>query len=187
MSRLGGFWIGMAIVTGVANYGLKQMVQGTANDLASVQRKTIAEQKEIHELQADWTFLNQPELLADLNKRYIGLTPVSPKQVGVPVDNIPMRPIAPQPQPEPPIAALDAPAAAPVAEVTPLDQPEPQPAVVAAPRTVPATPAAAAPLPIVRAAAIAPSPAVLHVAAASTPASTPGSLDALFAQVAGDR
>jgi hypothetical protein len=178
MSRLGGFWIGMAIVTGVANYGLKQMVQGTANDLASVQRKTIAEQKEIHELQADWTFLNQPELLADLNKRYIGLAPVTPKQVGVAIDSIPLRPAAAPPESPPQIAALDAPPEAATAQITPLDLPDP---ALAAPP--------AGPLPIVRAVASGAAPAPVLRVAAGTPSRAPvsPSIDALFAQAAGDR
>jgi len=122
------------------------MVQGTANDLTAVQRKTVAEQKEIHELQADWTFLNQPELLGDLNKRYVGLVPVAPKRVGALIDNIPMRP-TPPPQPEP--------APQPAATVAP-DSAQ-QTAQETAPNAIPleaeAASTALAPLPIVHVAA----------------------------------
>jgi hypothetical protein len=184
MSRLGGFWIGMALISGVSNYGVKQMVQGTANELSAVQRKTVAEQKEIHELQADWTFLTQPELLADLNKRYIGLVPMSPKQAGTNIDTIPLRPPPPleptsqiaaatpiqEPAPMPPTSV-----AGPMPEppqIVPLDTDAAAPSPAPTPAPVVRTAAAAAPLPIVRAATVPVRPA---------------SIDALFAQVAGDR
>jgi hypothetical protein len=200
MSKFGGLWVGMALIAGVTNYAVKQMVQSTANELGAVQRKTVAEQKEIHELSADWTFLNQPELLADLNKRYVGLVPMSPKQVGALIDNIPLRPAAPTPlDPAPEIAE-----AAPVS-VTPSGTPDqvvaldPPPlpvtqAAFAAPvpaRAMPMPPTAAAPVAVAAPAAVSPPAPIVRVAAPApsrppAPAS-PASLDALFAQVAGGR
>jgi len=167
MSRLGGaFWFVLVIATGVTNFVVKQTVQNLDDELANVRRKTIAEQKEIHELSADWTFLNQPELLADLNKRYVGLASVSPKQIVAGIDSLPLRPVAPPPPDAPPLAPVIAapppPTAPQVVAVTPLDAP-PAPTPVGAPVTAPG--------PIVR------------VAAAPAPAAA--SLDALFAQVAG--
>jgi hypothetical protein len=186
MSRLGSFWIGMALISGVVNYGVKQIVQGTANELSTVQKKTIEEQKEIHELSADWTFLNQPELLADLNKRYVGLVPVSPKQVTTSIDALPLRP-PPAPEPEPQIAMAMQPPASPIAEpaapASTASAPAPTPAAA------PASAAAPAPITIRRAAApvLANNPAPIVEVAAAAPTRAAPSLDALFAQVAGDR
>jgi len=158
MRRFGGvFWIAIALVAGVANYAVKQTVQGLDDELNNVRRKTLAEQKQIHDLTAEWTYLNRPELLADLNRRYLGLVAIAPKQERVSIDDIPVRPAAP------PTATTDLQTAA----ATALE---------------PAPPAAA---PLVPVAATAPAPTASQPAAPTKP--KPASLDALFAQVAGDR
>jgi hypothetical protein len=175
--RLSGlFWIVVVLAAGATNFVVKSTVQGLDDELANVRRKTIAEQKETHELTADWTFLNQPELLADLNRRYVGLVPMSPKQVETAIDAIPLRPVAPPPpapaEAEPQVAAATPPAPQ-IAAETPTVNPAPAPAA----RTLPPAPAAnPTPPPIVRVAAVMP----------PRPVTSP-SLDALFAQVAGDR
>jgi hypothetical protein len=155
----GIFWIIIAVVTGVANYGVKHVVQSLDDELSSVRRKTITAQKQIHELSAEWTYLNQPELLADLNHRYLGLTPVTPKQLQRNIADIPLRP-------------------APPLEAAPETTPEPQ--IVAATPTPPSTPAPAP-------AAIVPVVAAAAPSAAPVQMQSPGSLDALFALVAGGR
>jgi len=117
MSRFSGlFWCVLALAAGMANFFVAHTVQGLDEELTNVQRKTIAAQKEIHELTADWTFLNQPELLADLNRRYVGLVPISPKQVAASIDDIPLRPAPPPAPPEPEVAAapVSPPTAAPI-------------------------------------------------------------------------
>jgi len=168
MRRPGGlFWIAMAFVAGIGNYAVKQMVQGLDDELNAVKKKTVAAQKQIHDLTAEWTYLNQPELLADLNRRYLGLVAVSPKQEHANIADLPMRP-APPPDAAPPqtVAALaPAPADPPPAAALPTAPPKAAP-------IVPISTPAAAPL--------APQPA-----APSRPKS-PASLDAIFAQVAGD-
>jgi hypothetical protein len=170
MSRFGGaFWFVLVIASGVTNFVVKKNVQNLDDQLAHVRHKTVDEQKKIHELTADWTFLNQPELLADLNNRYVHLGPLSPKQVESSLDKIPLRP-APPPQDAAPQIASAAP--------TPPTAPPPTPQAAA---PVPA--AAPARAPIVPVSATVPAP----VRAQSTPAAHPASLDALFAQAAGDR
>jgi hypothetical protein len=154
----GVFWIAIAVFAGVTNYAVKHVVQGLDDELSSVRRKTVAEQKQIHELNAEWTYLNQPELLADLNRRYVGLGPVAPKQLQHNIAEIPLRPPPPEATPEPQVAA------APTPQPTPASPPTPPPAaVIPVVATAPPTPSASA----------RPQP--------------PGSLDALFAQVSGGR
>src|SRR5205823_6782418 len=70
---------------------------------------TIAEQQEIHILRAEWTALNQPERLAELNRRFLSLAAVAPKQLQRKLEDIPLRPV---PQPAEPLIAA-APEAAP--------------------------------------------------------------------------
>ena len=157
----GAFWIVAAFAAGVGNYAVKQVVQGLDDDLTNVRKKIVAEQKQIHDLTAEWTYLNQPELLADLNRRYLGLVPIAPKQERVGIDEIAMR-SAPAPlQSGPEIQAVAATAM-------------PPPATKMAAATPPAIAPASAPVA---------APAAPPIADKAKPVS----LDALFAQVAGSR
>lgn len=206
MSRLGGaFWFLLVLATGATNFLVKQTVQGLDDQLTQTRRKTTEDQKKIHDLTADWTFLNQPELLADLNNRYVHLTAMSPKQVVTNLDGIPMRPTPPPEDAAPPaIAAVSAPAPAPALASIPIDAPAPTqvaaasppppgsaraPVVAAAPNS---TRAPAEPLSLISAAHAATAPAAAPVARPqpAAPAATvtaPQSLDGIFAQVAGNR
>jgi hypothetical protein len=169
MSRLGGaFWFILVIVSGATNFVVKQKVQTLDDQLNSVRHQAVAEQKKIHELTADWTVLNQPELLASLNNRYVHLVQMSPKQVVASADALPLRPVPPP--------SLDV--APPVAEAAPPPFPPPVlPTAAVVPVSVvgPPRPPIAAPI----------------AAAAARPQAAPpthsASLDGLFAQVTGDR
>jgi type V secretory pathway adhesin AidA len=176
MRRPGGlFWLAIAFVAGIGNYTVKQFVQGLDDELNSVRKKTVAEQKQIHDLTAEWTYLNQPELLADLNKRYLGLVAVTPKQERASIDDLPMRPPPPPDAPPAPLQVATAAPAAPVPAPPPAPAPTPTPAKTA----VPVVPVAAS-----TPADVAPPAAQPRPAVPARPKSP--SLDALFAQVAGD-
>jgi hypothetical protein len=191
MSRFGIVWFILVIASGMTNFLVKQNVQGLDDQLSAVRKKTVVEQKAIHELTADWTFLNQPELLADLNNRYVHLAAVAPKQVITSLDSIPLRPAPPPAQSQE--------AAPQIAEAEP-----PLPLTITAPRPPAAVamsiPVAASPTPIVPIASPAPvrqpaAPlAVIASAHAAEPPAAPtprpakqASLDGLFTQVAGER
>jgi len=206
MSRLGGaFWFVLVIVSGVTNFVVKQTVQGLDDQLTSVRRQTVAEQKKIHELTADWTYLNQPELLTDLNNRYVHLVQVSPKQVQTSLDNIPLRQppaqtLDPAPQiamatsaaaPPPSSAAVAPPAPTAAATLTPPATTPVAPLTPPMPAPSPAAPSPAPIVPVSAAASVhmAAAPAASEPTPARPPATAPraASLDSLFAQVAGDR
>src|SRR5690242_6471649 len=125
-------WLALVAVTGFATFKVKYAVQDIEEELNKARRQTIAEQQEIHVLRAEWTALTQPERLADLNRRFLSLAAVTPKQLQRKIDEIPLRLV---PEPEPVIAA--APAPEPAAPAT----------AVAAATPVAATPVAAAPVP----------------------------------------
>lgn len=160
----GAFWIAVAFAAGVGNYAVKQMVQGLDDNLTNVRRKIVAEQKQIHDLTAEWTYLNQPELLADLNRHYLGLVPIAPKQERGGIDEIAMRAAPPPSDGAPEVQSAAAAPLPPVATtkmaaaIVPISAPAPGP-----------LPASASPSPF----------------AADKP--KPVSLDALFEQVAGSR
>lgn len=184
MTRLGGaFWFVLVIASGVTNFVVKQTVQGLDDKLTSVRRQTIVEQKKIHELTADWTYLNQPELLTNLNNRYVHLVQLSPKQVQASLDYIPLRPAPTQTLDTAPQIAMAAPVEMPAPEAAP-----PTPAPAAAP-SPPATPSLAPIVPVSAAPAHTAGPPAASEPAPARPAPTPrtASLDSLFAQVSGDR
>jgi hypothetical protein len=201
MSRLGGaFWFILVVASGMTNFLVKQTVQGLDEQLNAVKKKTVAEQKAIHELTADWTFLNQPELLADLNNRYVHLGSVAPRQVIASVDAIALRP-TPPPLPEPPPMVMQPPPIAPMASAPPppapiipvaasqpahLPTPQPTPAVASQPMPAPMPVPPAIPIAPVAAASLMHAPTAPPPAAPPRPAK-PASLDGLFAQVTGDR
>ena len=99
-------WLSLVAVTGFATFKVKYAVQDIEEELSKVRRQTIAEQQEIHVLRAEWTALTQPERLADLNRRFLSLAAVAPKQLLGKIEDIPLRLV---PEPEPVIAAAPAP------------------------------------------------------------------------------
>ena len=190
MSRLGAlFWLALVATTGFAMFTVKYTVQNLEDELKRVHKQTVAEQLEIRVLNAEWTYLTQPERLAELNRQFLALTPITIKQLQRTIGELPERP--PAPATEPVAESVSAPAG-----VVPTGA-VPSPAAAAAPLPVtPAvlsTPAAAAAAkaspavvgPAVVGPAVA-SPAVVSPAVVS-PAGRSRSLDALFSQVAGGR
>jgi len=153
------FWLMLVVAAGFTTFKVKYAVQDIEDELNRVRKHTIAEQQEIRVLTAEWTYLNQPERLAELNRRFLSLVPVVPKQLQRPVADIALRP----PAAADVVLASSAEVAAP-----------PQDQAISA-NAPPATPAvltaAGKPAAILR----------MAKAAASSPAP---SLDALIAQIA---
>jgi len=188
------FWLALVAVTGFATFKVKYAVQDIEDQLNKVRRHTIAEQQEIHVLRAEWTALNQPERLADLNRRFLSLAAVAPKQLQRKIEDIPLRPV-PEPA-EPVIAAAPAPEAnpAPAAPVDQLDTSTVAPVAAAAPKPAIAnlqliSAAEAAPVVAAQATlkpALGKTEARPQVAKAS-PANKPRSLDRLISDIAEGR
>jgi len=171
VNRLGiAFWLVLAAGTGAAMFGVKYTVQNLDDELARVRKQTVAEQLELRVLNAEWTYLTQPERLAELNRQFLSLAPITIKQLQHTIAELPMRPPPPE---EPAVAAATPappqplPAASGELAATPVSLRSDEPAAPAMARaaTAPAVPRAA-PAPAARASR---------------------ALDALFAQIAGDR
>lgn len=166
MSRLGAvFWLLLVLATALTTFKVKYAVQEIEDELNKMRKHTVAEQQEIRVLTAEWTYLTQPERLADLNRRFLSLAPVGPKQLQRGIADIALRPVP------------AAPAAPDVLVASNPDPAAPKPAVSAAPAVAPVTPVAAA--------AANPAPAV-RFAKAGDP-SIAGSIDDLIAQIAETR
>ena len=158
MTRLGTvFWVALVLTAGFTTFKVKYAVQDIEDELNRVRRQTIAEQQEIRVLTAEWTYLNQPERLTELNRRFLGLASITTKQLQRSIEEIPLR--APAAPPDVLVEAT-ADATAPEAAATPL----------------PVTPAALGPAPA--------GTAVPVQLAKAGPAQTASSLDALIAQIA---
>jgi len=131
------FWLALVCATGFATFKVKYAVQDIEEELNRVRKQTVIEHQEIHLLRAEWTTLNQPERLADLNRRILSLAAMAPKQLQHTVEDVPLRPI-----PAPPdtlIAAAPAVLAAPAVP----EPAEPQLAAGEAPPARPEKPLAA--------------------------------------------
>ena len=132
MTRLGAvFWLVLVLVAGFTTFKVKYAVQDIEDELNRVRKQTIAEQQEIRVLNAEWTYLSQPERLAELNRRFLGLAAITAKQLQRGIAEIPLRaPAAPpdvlveaSPDPDAAQAAATLLPAAPVA-LSPAPAPE---------------------------------------------------------------
>jgi hypothetical protein len=168
MNRISALvWLLLVVLSGFATFKAKYAVQDLEDQLHRARRQTIAEQQEIRVLNAEWTYLNQPERLAELNRRFLSLVPIATKQLEHRIDDVPMRP---PPAPEMLVAAAPNPAA-----------PNPAP-----PQLQPAaagTWISRSPPPVV-AATFNPSAAVPPLRLAKAGPASFGSLNALIAQIA---
>lgn len=84
MSLIDSMWFGLVLAVAIALFMLKYEVQGLEDDLAERQAEIEHHAKAIHVLKAEWTFLNDPERLKRLSKKYLDLGPVSPDRIVLP-------------------------------------------------------------------------------------------------------
>jgi hypothetical protein len=141
-------WLALVAATGFATYKVKYAVQDIEEELARVRKQTVVEQQEIHILNAEWTALNQPDRLAELNRRFLSLAAIGAKQLQRSIEEIPLRPppavppdtlIAAAPEAPPPAVAPGAVAATATAAPvkTPPAKAAPRPQLAAAPVQLP--------------------------------------------------
>lgn len=106
MIRLGAlFWLVLVSTTGFAMFGVKYQVQALEDELAWINRATMAEDHEIRVLDAEWAYLTRPETLEAMNRQFLSLAPISTKQLRTTVADLPMRPAPPAPPAAPPETA----------------------------------------------------------------------------------
>jgi len=60
---------------------IKQVVQALHKDVALVEQQLAEEKDAIHVLSAEWTYLNSPEVLAKLAKRYLDTKEITIDQI----------------------------------------------------------------------------------------------------------
>ncbi len=82
--------VALAALAGGALFHIAFQVSALEDRLALLNDEIRAERDTIHVLRAEWTHLNQPERLADLSVRYLGMEPVTVASVAN-VDAVPRR------------------------------------------------------------------------------------------------
>jgi hypothetical protein len=80
----------LAIGVGVSLFLLKYKVQALENELVARQAQIVRDRGAIRVLQAEWTYLNDPERLRRLSEEHLGFGPAAPQNVAV-IDALPFR------------------------------------------------------------------------------------------------
>lgn len=107
MRKMPLFWLGLAAMAGVTLFHTAQEVQDKRRQLAHLQNELAKEKESIRVLQAEWSYLNQPERLEKLVADYLStLSPLKGEDF-VTLDSLDLRPAPLQhdPAPETPLVS----------------------------------------------------------------------------------
>ncbi len=100
-------WLALAVVASAVLFHTSQKVSDGRQHLANLQQNITTEEESIRVLQAEWSYLNQPERLEKLARQYLELTPMTGRQFAkaedIPVAQVPLA--APEASPEKPVSA----------------------------------------------------------------------------------
>lgn len=83
-------WLALTVAVGAGLFMLKYKVQDLEHDLVSKQAQIQRDRSAIRVLQAEWTYLNDPNRLRRLSEEYLGFQAASPQNV-ISLDALPMR------------------------------------------------------------------------------------------------
>ena len=70
-----------ALATGAVLYQVAYAVERMQADLDRLNQGIRADREAIHVLQAEWSYLNQPQRLAKLSERYLGMKPADASRI----------------------------------------------------------------------------------------------------------
>ncbi|HEC90852.1 MAG TPA: hypothetical protein ENI55_04215 [Alphaproteobacteria bacterium] len=71
-----------AAVLSLALFSVKYRVQDLEGEITGLNRAITNDRKAIHVLRAEWSYLNNPDRLGEIARRYLSLAPVSAEQIG---------------------------------------------------------------------------------------------------------
>jgi len=111
-------WTSLAGAVGIGLFLVKHEVKDMEGRLAGINQEVQRNREEIHVLNAEWSYLNDPARLRELAQKYLGMRPLGPTQVAG-FDFLPTMPAKA-------VAAAPRPAATPAATV-PVARPRPAP------------------------------------------------------------
>ncbi|HBO59391.1 MAG TPA: hypothetical protein DD624_05730 [Alphaproteobacteria bacterium] len=79
MSRFVLIMMFAAMATGM--FVIKNRVIGLENELSAVNTQIRADQKAIHVLKAEWTYLNDPQRIRALSERHAAMKPITGERI----------------------------------------------------------------------------------------------------------
>ena len=87
MMRFGAiFTLSAAVAAGIGLYHAKYRVLALESELAEVQQNIQRDRQAIHVLKAEWSFLNEPDRLAEFARRHLELVPIAGSQLATIAD-----------------------------------------------------------------------------------------------------
>lgn len=90
MTRFAATWLIAVTAAALGLFYVSHTVERLEQELAREQRAILEHQEAIHVLQAEWSYLNRPERIADLAQRFLALAPLSAGHV-VGIKDLPQR------------------------------------------------------------------------------------------------
>lgn len=90
MRAAGLMWLPLVIGVGVSMFLLKYKVQDLENELVAKQAQIMRDRSAIRVLEAEWTYLNDPERLRELSTAYLGFAPPTVANI-TDLDSLPLR------------------------------------------------------------------------------------------------
>ena len=140
MRKTAILWLVLAALCGGILFQTSQRVNDGRARLADINAVLKKEDETLRVLQAEWSYLNQPERLEKLSKKYFGLAPLKGKQFGK-VSELEIKPAsaqtvetaevaAPVPVPEKPALVLKPVTAADISPVFAPQPAKPRPATI---------------------------------------------------------
>lgn len=104
MSRFAVLWLFCAVVCGALLFQTSQAVTDSRAQIDRLTAETRREEDSLRVLQAEWSYLNQPDRLEKLSAQYLKLTPMRGRQFAA-LQDLPLRPAPPAEETPPPEAA----------------------------------------------------------------------------------
>jgi len=83
-------WGALAVAGGVSLFLLKYKVQALEDQLVASQHQVVRDRSAIRVLEAEWTYLNDPERLRRLSAEHLGFGPATASHI-VDISALPMR------------------------------------------------------------------------------------------------
>jgi hypothetical protein len=83
-------WLSLAIMVGVGMFLVKYKVQALEDELIAKQEQIVRDRGAIRVLEAEWTYLNDPNRLRRLSAQHLGFGPSVPQNVTT-LGALPMR------------------------------------------------------------------------------------------------
>lgn len=92
MTRSGtAFWWLLVSAAALATFAVKYQVRSLDHQLARIEKAAAAQDHELRVLDAEWAYLNRPSELAEMNRRFLGLMPITTHQLETKIAEIPLR------------------------------------------------------------------------------------------------